>query len=112
VNLKENFRLMRIFCSLLEYQITEINSFSELIRQALDPSAILEILFEYVRRTCFPDKPSRFISFFAWQTLEQAQAFRRTHADETKPIWEIEVETYHRADMNLLRLEGSILQLS
>jgi hypothetical protein len=71
--------------------------------------AALGLFFEYVRRACFVDKPSRFTSFFAWETVEQAKAFR---GDNHMPIWEVECESYFRADMSLLNLGDSILMLS
>ncbi len=75
--------------------------------------ALIEILFEYVRRGCFPDKPSRFTSLFGWETLEQAQAFRKKYGKESMPIWKIQAEKFFRADMNLLSINlPSVLILS
>jgi len=83
------------------------------IESALSNSRIatIEILFEYVRRSCFPDKPSRFTSVFAWETLDQARAFRKRYGEG--PIWEVECdERPFRADMNLVTLGKSVLTLS
>lgn len=74
---------------------------------------IIEILFEYIRRAEFSDRPSRFTSFFAWENLEQAKKFRETHGNETMNIWKLEAKTFFRADMSLLTLgTSSILTLS
>ena len=38
---------------------------------------VVELVFEYVRRAVFPSRCSRFQSFFAWESLEMARAFRK-----------------------------------
>lgn len=37
----------------------------------------IEIMFDYVRQFCFPDKPSRFQSVFASASLEDSKAWRK-----------------------------------
>ncbi|MEH2485884.1 hypothetical protein [Bradyrhizobium sp. AZCC 2230] len=37
---------------------------------------MIELVFENYRLAHFPKRPSRFISYFAWQTIEQARAFK------------------------------------
>lgn len=58
----------------------------------------VEILFEYYRKSSFPSRASRFQSFFAWQTIEEAQSF----AVNGQPIYRVECEEYFKADQNLL----------
>lgn len=36
----------------------------------------IELLLEYVRRSHYADKPSRFQSLFAWETVAAAKEFR------------------------------------
>jgi hypothetical protein len=67
--------------------------------------AELELRCEFVRRKHFGNKRSRFQSFFALATLEEAVAFRDKTKLETGmngSIWEIRAATvHHRGDMRL-----------
>ena len=75
-------------------------------------SANIELLFEYVRRSHYPDAPSRFESVFACETVADAQHFRSAPGwgNPGAPIWEVEATTTgFRADMTCLALQGSIL---
>lgn len=58
----------------------------------------VELLFEYQRRALFPNRSSRFQSFFAWQTIEDAKSF----ATKDQPIYRLECDKYFKADQNLL----------
>ena len=40
----------------------------------------IELVFELVRRTDFPDRPSRLQSYFAFESLADAQSFERSTA--------------------------------
>lgn len=71
-----------------------------------DPtSAIYEWVFELVRRSEFPDRPSRFQSFFGFETEEDAGAFRSNFGPAAQ-ILEIEYEGGYRADMDLLSTQS------
>ncbi len=68
-----------------------------------------EIVFEYVRQAAFPQRPSRFTSFFVSKSLGDARAFGdkyRSHDanDNGLPytIWEVEGEEVFTADMELI----------
>lgn len=63
----------------------------------------IELVFELVRKVHFPDQPSRYQSFFAWDNLDRARAFQR-FAMPNAPIYEVEAAGAIRKDMNLLRL--------
>jgi hypothetical protein len=39
-------------------------------------SYMVELVLESFRLAHFPDRPSRFVSYFAWQNVEQARAFK------------------------------------
>ena len=39
-------------------------------------SPMIELLFEYVRRACYPDRPSRFTSWFGVESVDDAKRFR------------------------------------
>ena len=73
----------------------------------------IELIVEYVRRANYPQCPSRFQSFFAVETIQQARQFRQEYNDSIGigSIWQIEVDTKQifKADMNLLRVMPSIL---
>ncbi len=72
-------------------------------------SPAVELLFEYVRRASFPEKPSRFQSLFAWESIEEAIAFRGKHGGPDAPIWRVEAEEFCKADMSYLKRGTSIL---
>jgi len=86
-----------------------------LLRSNLPPTAFtdskLEILFEYVRRAEFPQCPSRYESFFAWEDLPSAARFRLRYGDLNSLVWEIQADRAFRADMNLLQSGESITSL-
>jgi len=62
----------------------------------------IELLFEYVRRAHFPDKPSRFASFFAVDSLPAAIEFNAKYGGGAAAIWEVEANAHFRGDMTLL----------
>lgn len=65
-----------------------------------------------MRRSNFPDKPSRFQSLHAFQKIEDATKFRKEYCESKGYIWEVKFDNAFKVDMNLLNLEGSLLQLS
>jgi hypothetical protein len=67
-------------------------------------SPIIDLVFELVRKTRFPDKPSRFQSMFAWDSLDRAKNFRLEYNLPDAPIFKIHADTVFCADMQLLRL--------
>jgi hypothetical protein len=69
----------------------------------------VELTFELVRRLEFPDRPSRFQSWFGWQTLEEAKRFRESHGTPEARIFAIDSPGTFRADMSLLLHGGSNL---
>lgn len=73
---------------------------------------IIEMVFELVRRTDFRDKPSRFQSLFAWDSIERANQFRHEFQQADAPIFKLQSEIVFRADMQLLLLGGSCLGAS
>ena len=75
-------------------------------------SPSIEIIYEYVRRASHLDKPSRFQSFFACGSELEALNFRQQYGKETDSIWLVEAEEYFMADMNLLKINHSILVIS
>jgi hypothetical protein len=60
----------------------------------------IELVFEYARRATFPGCPSRFQSFFAWDSLDAAKAFNKA----SHPIYQLESEASFRADSAWLNL--------
>lgn len=81
-------------------------------RPAKGVSEVIELLFEYVRRSLFSSCPSRFQSVFAFDHVAQALDFRNQYGGSDSLIWEIECEARFKADMQLLTLQGSLLVLS
>ncbi len=64
----------------------------------------IELIWEYVRRSFFSDRPSRFLSMFACQTPDEAppRAWRTRFGDPDDPIWAVECDKAFLADMGLL----------
>lgn len=75
-------------------------------------NGVIELIFEYVRRSYFPSSPSRFQSVFAFENINQAIHFRNEYAKSDNIIWEVESDNAFKADMRLLILRGSVLFLS
>jgi hypothetical protein len=71
---------------------------------------VVELVFEYVRRAVFPSRCSRFQSFFAWESLEMARAFRK----EGQALYRVESSSIFRADQSWLTLgvQNAIASLS
>ena len=59
----------------------------------------IELLFEYVRRSAFPNCPSRLQSFFAFDNIEDARAFA-----DGKPIYKLTADRFFKADQQWLKL--------
>lgn len=72
-------------------------------------SPAIELLFEYVRRSYFPNKPSRFTSFFGVSSLPAAVEFNARFGARKGAIWEVEASDYFRGDMNLLTSNATTL---
>lgn len=72
----------------------------------------IELIWEYVRRSRFSNRPSRFESVFACQSLSDAQNWRSLYGHPTDPIWLVETQQGFLADMNLLTQENSVLVTS
>lgn len=68
---------------------------------------MIEAIFELVRKSEYPDRPSRFKSMFAWCDLSQANDFREVSGGGN--VFEIEANDAFIGDQNLLRLGGSVI---
>jgi len=75
-------------------------------------SPSIEIFFEYVRRAFYSDKPSRFQSFFAFLSVDDAIRFREDFGSDKNSIWEVQARKSFQADMNLLKCGDTILMYS
>jgi len=69
----------------------------------------IEMFFELFRRARFPTRPSRYQSWFAAETLEEAQAFRQKYGNPANSIWEVEANSFFKANMSLLKPTNSML---
>jgi hypothetical protein len=67
-------------------------------------SSVLEMYWELVRRAEFPEKPSRFESFFAFTTPEEARAF----GGGTGSVYEVDANLWEEFDLNLLKQPTSL----
>lgn len=82
-------------------------------------SAYNELTFEWIRRGAFPDRPSRFASFFATETIDDARKFRALFSKDATgnpipaAIWEVKGKGGFRADMALISgQQATILPMS
>jgi hypothetical protein len=67
-------------------------------------SCLAEMNFEYVRKGFFADKPSRFQSMFACESIEEAKIFKEKFGNVDNKIYEIEGRESLRVDMSLILL--------
>ncbi|HII4062765.1 TPA: DUF2441 domain-containing protein [Yersinia enterocolitica] len=80
---------------------------------------LIGLVFELVRRSHFPEKPSRYQSLFACQHISEVKEFREQLADEREedeirnaPIYEVFTdEAVHCGDMRLLSDDCPVLEL-
>lgn len=75
-------------------------------------NALIEIIFEYVRRSHFSQRPSRFQSVFGFDNINQSKVFRHKYGSRDSLIWEVQSHSSFKADMNLLTLRDSLLTVS
>lgn len=71
-----------------------------------------ELVFEFVRQAAFADRPSRFRSVFAFETIDDAKSFQNFYAIPGTPIWEVTATESFRANMMLLDIRWSGLATS
>lgn len=77
-----------------------MNSLHAAMRQSR--SEMLDLLLERTREAHFPDRPSRYKSVFAVETLDEALAFRASHGKPEHPVYELEpLGKTHRGDMSV-----------
>lgn len=62
----------------------------------------VDAYFEFVRRLRFPHQPSRYQTFFAWETLDEARAFNNFKAQGKGEIFLVTAERYARLDASWL----------
>lgn len=78
--------------------------------QVMIVSPMLELLFEQVRRAAFSDRPSRFQSMFALETLTEACRFQSQFGSGS--IYKVNADVVFRGNMNFLNAGNSILATS
>lgn len=76
--------------------------------------AMIEILLEERRKSHFPEKPSRFQSLFACESVKEAAWFRGfSQFPLDTPIFQVNSSSnYHRGDMNLLNMNCTPVEIS
>lgn len=75
-------------------------------------SGILELLLEGVRRAHYPDRPCRYQSLFACDSLDSALGFRGASGNATNGIYELQPKDgVHRGDMTIYSLGGSFASI-
>lgn len=61
-----------------------------------------EWMFELIRRAEFEEAQSRFQSYFAWPTLEDAEQFITEHRTKGQAIFKVQCDNYELRDMDLV----------
>lgn len=75
-------------------------------------SLLLEMLLEGTRKAYFPDKPSRYQSMYAFDSLDEALAFRQSHSHPGAHIYELEPQArVHRGDMAIYRINLRVAEI-
>ncbi|OIB56156.1 DUF2441 domain-containing protein [Natrialba sp. SSL1] len=87
------------------YQIEDLETEEQEVANKKPTNAIYEWVFEFVRRSEFPDHPSRFQSFFGVETEQEATAFQ-SDFDPDAQIVEVEYSVGVKADMDLLSCQS------
>jgi hypothetical protein len=72
----------------------------------------IELLWEFVRRAAFPNRPSRLTSAFAWQSLDDARRFKQENHLPDARIYEVRGGTPFVANMTLLNNSAPLLRTS
>lgn len=71
-------------------------------------SGVVELLLEGTRRAHYPEKPSRYQSLFAFESLDAARSFRAAMGMPPNPIFSLHAGgRVHRGDMALYSLTDS-----
>jgi Protein of unknown function (DUF2441) len=71
-----------------------------------------ESIFEFVRRSAAPDRPSRFTTIFASASIEEARIFRRSKRNGIGTIYELDAAESFHTNMALLDESASYLAVS
>lgn len=74
-------------------------------------SMTIDVFFELVRRIRFPSLPSRYESFFAWETEEEAKVFAAKKWKQGEAnIFVVESDNCCKLDMSLLTLGNTYIE--
>jgi len=63
-----------------------------------------EWIFELIRRAEFEEARSRFQSYFAWPSLEEAEQFITDHRGEKQSVFKLRCDNYELRDMDLIQV--------
>ena len=74
-------------------------------------SHCMDLVWEFVRRAAFEQRPSRYESVFCWESRDDASRFLSAMGGPPAAIWEVDGNETFRADMNLLTM-GTALETS
>lgn len=83
-----------------QFENNETGAHRQESREPFEP--IIEWVFELVRSSEFPQRPSRFQSFFGFETRQEAAEFRNRYGSDTQVV-EVEYGDGFTADMEALK---------
>lgn len=70
---------------------------------------LMEVVLELVRRSEFPNLPSRMSSMFCWESLDCANNFISNNNLTNVNVYEVEAEDYFVGDMSIIFLGGQLI---
>jgi hypothetical protein len=82
------------------------------LNQVGTPETTREWFWEYIRRSNYAHRPSRFQSFFGFATLEDIEVLKRQFKVQNGNTYIIKCDKFFKADMNLVSYQNSPMLLS
>ncbi|RDJ12429.1 DUF2441 domain-containing protein [Rhizobium grahamii] len=75
---------------------------------AVEHSCAIEMLFEFVRRENFKHRPSRFQSYYAFDSIAEVEEFTKLFPDKTFPIYELNSAGVFKCDQKWMNVSDNI----
>jgi hypothetical protein len=72
----------------------------------------IELVWEYVRRAHYPERPSRLTATFAWRSIAEAHSFAAKFGDADVRVWELSAQESFAGNMSLLNNSSSLARTS
>ena len=93
---------------LMNFDIRKLNHFGH-AEPFVWNEPMMECVFEFIRVTEFPERPSRFQSMFAWRNLADANFFIGQQQLQDFHVYEVESDSCFIGDMRLIFLSANLI---